>query len=130
MARGNHNRPSNAFEKGCKRLPNAGRTKGTPNKMSLAVKEVIESCAERLGGLERMVEWVKEDKENERIFWSSMYMKLLPLHIKSDGTGLVVVISRDELVKRNEERGLPSIVFGVDKPLLELKANNGKNNAR
>lgn len=35
-------------------------------------------AAETLGGTDRLVAWAKEDKTNERIFWGTVYPKLLP----------------------------------------------------
>ena len=54
-----------------------GRKKGTLNKLTTSVKDAIEQVAERIGGVDRMVEWVQEDPENERVLWVSIYPKLL-----------------------------------------------------
>jgi hypothetical protein len=32
-----------------------------------------------------MVAWVQEDPANERVFWSSIYPKLLPLQLTGEG---------------------------------------------
>ena len=61
-----------------------GRTKGTPNKMTTIAKEAIELAADGIGGVERMIAWAKEDPANERVFWSQMYTKLLPLQLAGD----------------------------------------------
>ena len=61
-----------------------GRPKGLRNRTTRAAKEAIELVAEGLGGVERMVEWCKEDAVNERAFWASIYPKLLPLQISGD----------------------------------------------
>lgn len=72
-----------------------GRPKGSKNKTTLAVKEAISMAADKLGGVERLVTWVKEDELNERVFWSQMYTKLLPHQIEgSDGGPLQIVIQR------------------------------------
>lgn len=57
----------------------AGRPKGAMNKLQKAAKEAIEEAAEQLGGVNRLVEWAREDPLNERLFWGSVYPKLLPL---------------------------------------------------
>jgi len=62
-----------------------GRKKGTPNKTTRAAKDAIAFAAHELGGGERLLEWVREDKENERIFWQSIYTKLLPLEVNATG---------------------------------------------
>ena len=61
-----------------------GRPKGAMNKVTKAAKEAIAEAAELLGGVERIVEWAKEDPLNERAFWSSVYPKLLPLQVSGD----------------------------------------------
>jgi hypothetical protein len=58
--------------------------KGTLNKLTTSVKDAIEQVAERIGGVDRMVEWVQEDPENERVFWVSIYPKLLPVQLAGD----------------------------------------------
>lgn len=55
-----------------------GRKKGTPNHSTQAAKDAIAMAAETLGGTDRLVAWAKEDKTNERIFWGTVYPKLLP----------------------------------------------------
>jgi hypothetical protein len=64
-----------SFKKGHRKV--GGRKKGTPNKMSVIVKDTME----RLGGAERLFKWVKSDPENERAFWVSIAPKLLPLEL-------------------------------------------------
>lgn len=58
-----------------------GRKKGTPNRMTKAVKEAIADVAEGLGGSQRMIAWAKQDPLNERAFWTNIYPKLLPLEL-------------------------------------------------
>lgn len=74
-----------------------GRQKGTPNRLTQSVKAAIEQVAEGLGGPERMLDWVKESPENERIFWQTIYPKLLPLQLTGDPESpLHVVMSTKE----------------------------------
>lgn len=72
---------------GTDNLPNGGRgrPKGALNKTTLAAKEAIALAAERLGGADRLVEWAKEDTANERVFWGTIYPKLLPLQVNGAG---------------------------------------------
>ena len=58
-----------------------GRPKGSRNVVSRNAKEVIQGVADKLGGLDRMTAWVKEDPLNERAYWTNIYPKLLPLTI-------------------------------------------------
>lgn len=68
-----------------------GRPKGSQNKLGKAVKEVIASAAESLGGEQRLVDWAKEDPQNEKAFWTSIYPKLLPLTLAGDAANPVTV---------------------------------------
>lgn len=61
-----------------------GRVKGTPNKITAAAKDVISGAAQELGGQTRLVAWAKEDPANERVFWGSIYPKMLPLTVAGD----------------------------------------------
>jgi hypothetical protein len=61
-----------------------GRKKGVSNKLTTGAKEVIAQVAENIGGVARMTKWVRETKENERAFWTSIYTKLLPLQVAGD----------------------------------------------
>jgi hypothetical protein len=68
-------------------LTNAGkgRKKGVPNKTTLLAKEAIAKAAEGLGGTDRLIAWVKEDEANERVFWSQIYTKLIPVQTELTG---------------------------------------------
>lgn len=68
-----------------------GRKKGTPNKVTQDVRQAILSAAEELGGSTRLLEWVKEDPMNERLFWSSIWIKVLPKEVNANVTGNVIV---------------------------------------
>lgn len=61
-----------------------GRPQGALNKTTQAAKDAIAQAAEELGGAARLVEWVKEDTSNERVFWGTIYPKLLPLQVKGE----------------------------------------------
>jgi hypothetical protein len=117
------------FKKGDPKPENSGRRRGTPNKRTIYVREVLEGAAEAIGGMQRLIAWIKEAPENEYAFWTSMFMRLLPVHIKGSGEHgeLILEVRHEELVRKMEERGLPPIVFGVDEPVLELEAEKKTN---
>ncbi|MCZ2249259.1 MAG: hypothetical protein LC111_10925 [Bacteroidia bacterium] len=72
-----------------KGVKTGGRQKGTPNKVTKAAKDAIAEVAERLGGPDRMLAWAQEDPVNERIFWQTIYTKILPLQLTgADGRSL------------------------------------------
>ena len=64
----------------------AGRKPGAQNKLTTTVKEAIEQVAQGLGGTERMTKWAAENPENEKLFWSNIYPKLLPHTINGSVT--------------------------------------------
>lgn len=61
-----------------------GRPKGAVNKTTKAAKEAIAEAAEGLGGAERLIAWAQEDKLNERVFWGTIYPKLIPVTLAGD----------------------------------------------
>lgn len=64
-------------------LTNAGkgRAKGVHNKTTMLAKEAIAIAGEMLGGADRLFAWCKENELNERVFWGTIYPKLLPLQV-------------------------------------------------
>jgi hypothetical protein len=62
-----------------------GRPKGAKNKTTIAAKEAIALAADKLGGVDRLVAWAKEDPANERVFWGSVYPRLLPVQAEVSG---------------------------------------------
>ena len=71
--------------------PGPGRPKGSQNKVTKAAKDAIAEAAEQLGGVNRIVAWAKEDAQNERAFWATVYPKLLPLQVTGDGGGALEI---------------------------------------
>lgn len=76
-------------------LTNAGkgRPKGAINKTTQTAKEAIATAAEALGGAERLTAWAKEDPSNEKVFWGTIYPKLLPLQVAGSGENGELVIN-------------------------------------
>lgn len=64
---------------------NPGKPKGALNKNTQAAKDAIAQAAAELGGAARLVAWVQEDPSNERVFWGTIYPKLLPLQVNGAG---------------------------------------------
>ena len=78
---------------------NPGKPKGAISKTTKSAKEAIAAAADALGGAERLTAWVQEDPQNERVFWGTIYPKLLPLQVTgNDGENLFAGI-RVEFVK-------------------------------
>lgn len=78
-----------------------GRKAGTPNKLTTTAKETIAQCASLLeANGKTLYRWVDKDDTNERIFWSQIYPKLLPLQISGDEENpLRVITFRDDEAK-------------------------------
>ena len=62
-----------------------------PNKTTQSAKDAIAMAAASLGGAQRLTDWAKEDPANERVFWGTIYPKLLPLQVTGEGGGPVVI---------------------------------------
>lgn len=75
-----------AFRKGASGNPK-GREKGTPNKVTMAAKEMLEAAAEGAGGLETLTAFAKDKPE---IFWP-MWARLLPKNIDVGGAVVIEV---------------------------------------
>jgi hypothetical protein len=90
-----------------------GRERGVPNKLTTGAKEVIAQVAENVGGVARMTKWVRESKENERVFWTSIYTKLLPLQVAADQDNPIHQVHKIEYVivdpkKRDDDVANPN----------------------
>lgn len=67
-----------------------GSRKGVPNKVTAAAKSVIADAAEMLGGVNRLVDWVRENPENESKFWATIYPKLIPVQVTGENGGAII----------------------------------------
>jgi hypothetical protein len=72
---------------------NPGKPKGALNHSTKDVRAAILMVAEKLGGIQRMHDWATEDPDNEKLFWGSIYPKLLPKEIKAEIAATHVVQS-------------------------------------
>lgn len=89
------------FKKGEKR-PNQGRPKGTKNQTTRTALEAIALAAESLGGTERLVQWAQKDPSNEKVFWGTIYPKLLPLQVSGEGGGPLIHKIVREIVRTTD----------------------------
>ena len=51
----------------------------TPKRRPKPAREAIAEVFEALGGVEAMVDWVESDEANRKLFYSSVYPRLIPL---------------------------------------------------
>ena len=72
---------------------NPGRPKNSPNKTTTSAKAAIALAAEGLGGVKRLVAWAKSSPENERVFWSTIYPRLVPHEVSGSPDGSPISIA-------------------------------------
>jgi hypothetical protein len=91
------------------RKKTGGRRAGALNKNTITVKDTIAMAAENIGGVDRLVTWINESPTNERLFWTQMYLRLLPLQIntKVERTDTVVYKTVEDFRVALIERGIP-----------------------
>ena len=75
--------PKPLFKPGTPKPVDSGRKKGTPNKITLTVKEQIEKCYKAIGGDKRFSEWADA---NPDLFYVHIYPKIIPKDIHVTGT--------------------------------------------
>ncbi len=68
-------------------MPDANTKPRKRVKVTTTARDAIAQAAEGLGGAERLVAWAKEDPSNEKAFWGTIYLKLLPLQLNGTGEG-------------------------------------------
>lgn len=117
------------FQKGMEKI--AGRKAGVANKLTMDVRTAIALAAYHVGGWERLVAWIKESPNNEFAFWNNIWPRLAPVRVEGSGPRgeleMTIKISREEMSRKLDEYGLPAVVFGTDKPVLELEARREGN---
>lgn len=69
-------------------LTNAGkgRVKGVPNKVTTLAKRAIAEAFDELGGKAALVEWAKLNDDNMKVFYATIWPKIIPLQVEADGT--------------------------------------------
>lgn len=77
---------------------NPGKPKGAKSKITRTALEAIALAAENLGGAERLTQWAKEAPENEKIFWGTIYPKLLPLQVTGDKENPIHTVTAIKLI--------------------------------
>jgi len=104
-----HKPNSNAGRFARGREKTGGRKAGTLNKNTVTVKDTIAMVAKRIGGEDRLVTWINETPEHETLYWTQMYMKLLPLQMntKIERTDKVTYKTVQEFRVALIERGMP-----------------------
>jgi hypothetical protein len=94
-----------------------GREKGTPNKITLTVKEQIEKCYQEIGGDKAFSDWARANPEP---FYVHIYPKIIPKDIHVSGTiGVAqLLIEAGEAMKLVQAREVTQMPSSV--PIAEL----------
>lgn len=61
-----------------------GRPKGVPNKVTLAAKDAIHQAFEDMGGVKSLVVWADKSDDNRKVFYSTIWPKIVPLTLGGD----------------------------------------------
>ena len=64
-----------------------GRPKGAVNKTTKLAKQAIAEAFEELGGKDALVRWAKADDDNMKVFYATIWPKIIPLQVEADVTG-------------------------------------------
>jgi hypothetical protein len=114
-----------------------GRQKGTPNRKTVERQLIAERMLQHppagieSGKLGREVlaqymntfdELAEQYRKADAPYESPTYRAIVVSSPRQEGNGTPVhELTREELARKLEERGLPPFVFGIDKPTLEIE---------
>jgi hypothetical protein len=62
-----------------------GRPKGSQNKTTADMRAIILGAVDKMGGLDRMVEWAQSSPLAEQAFWTQVAPKVLPKEVNLGG---------------------------------------------
>ena len=103
-----------------------GRTKGTPNKLTVSIKEAIEHAFDKLGGTEYLVHVGRTDPRT----FCALLSKLLPTKLSNaDGSPLLAALTEltDAQLEARTARALADaqrqgLMSGPSGPVIEVQA--------
>lgn len=55
-----------------------GRPRGSSNRITNEAKRAILMAFDKIGGAQRLADWIRKDPANETAFWTKIFPKLLP----------------------------------------------------
>jgi hypothetical protein len=76
-----------------KRPKTGGRKAGVPNKVTGAAKDAIAMVFEGMGGADAMLKWADANDDNRKIFYSTIYPKLIPVQLSGEGGGPLMIVT-------------------------------------
>ena len=97
-------------------LTNAGkgRKKGVPNRTTVLAKQAIANAFDELGGTEGLVKWAKSDGDNLKVFYATIWPKIIPVQTELTGKdGEAIQI--EQKVKENADAVSSAIASLVER---------------
>lgn len=78
---------SSTVDKNRGKIKGSGRVAGTPNKATRNTKEALQEAFEKLGGVNSLVSWGKDNQTEFYKLWS----KIIPLDVNANVSGGITV---------------------------------------
>jgi hypothetical protein len=114
---------STSFKKGRKKT--GGRKAGVDNVLSAEAKDILVRAYTERGGFKKFLEWIDSTPEREDIFYSKMWIRLLPMNTKVESHKNVVYRTYEELRVAYADKGVS--LEAIEKlKRLDLKAERPK----
>ena len=64
------------FKKGERRV---GRAAGVPNKVTRDGRAILDEAFHKIGGVDRLAAWILKSPQNERLWWSQIWPRTIPI---------------------------------------------------
>lgn len=80
--------------------PRAGRPGRTaPNALTTAARDAIALAFDEVGGVSALAAWIEASEDNRKIFYATIYAKIIPLQLGGDAEDQVTHEIRRSLVR-------------------------------
>jgi hypothetical protein len=76
----------------------ADRSDATPDTAPTIARDAIAQAFDRIGGIEAFVDWIEASEDHRKLFYATLYPKLLTLQVTGKGGAALAQITRIELV--------------------------------
>jgi hypothetical protein len=74
------------------------RADATHDTAPTIARDVIAQAFDRIGGIEAFVDWIESSEDHRKLFYATLYPKLLTLQVTGKGGAALAQITRIELV--------------------------------
>jgi hypothetical protein len=110
--------PATRFKPGPRKV---GRATGTPNKVTVSARQVLDEAFNKVGGVDRLAEWILKSPRNEYAWWTVIWPRTIPLSATVKSEIEHTIRTGKDLEQALRAHGLPTEVYGYDKPILDLE---------